>query len=77
MRLNLKGEIMTEITKCKKLVSDIIIKHLSQKEYIAEVNKIFEEVFGCPDKLEPKPNHLPEKSRKIIQQKYGLGRSET
>ena len=61
---------MTEITKCKKLVSDIIIKHLSQKEYIAEVNKIFEEVFGCPDKLEPKPNHLPEKSRKIIQQKY-------
>ena len=67
---------MTEITRCKNLVSDIIIKDLSQKEYVAEVNKIFEKIFGCPDKLEPKSNYLPEESRKLIQQKYGLGRSE-
>ena len=32
----------------------------------------------CPDKLEPtiKPNHLPPKALKKIQEKYGINRSE-
>ncbi len=34
------------------------------------------ELLDCPNKLEPKTDHLPEKARKTIQEKYGLGRSE-
>ena len=32
----------------------------------------------CPDKLEPtiKPNHLPPKALKKIQEKYGIDKSE-
>jgi len=77
VRLNFRGEAMIEIIKFKRLVSDITIKNFSQKEYVKEVDKLFNEVFECPDKLEPKPNHLPEKARRVIQQKYGLGRSES
>jgi len=68
---------LNDITQFKKLVSEINIEYYNQTEYTKEVDKIFKEIFTCPNKLEPKPNHLPEKSRKIIQQKYGLGRSET
>tara|TARA_R110002020_G_scaffold94362_1_gene227158 strand:- start:5183 stop:5422 length:240 start_codon:yes stop_codon:yes gene_type:complete len=35
------------------------------------------ELLDCPNKLEPSIDHLPEKARKVIQEKYGLGRSET
>tara|TARA_R110002020_G_scaffold392816_1_gene603104 strand:+ start:66 stop:314 length:249 start_codon:yes stop_codon:yes gene_type:complete len=77
----LKGEIMTDelndIAKFKKLVSEIQVEYYNQAEYTKEVDTIFKEIFTCPDKLEPKSHHLPEKARKIIQQKYGLGRSET
>ena len=68
---------LNDIKKFKKLVSEINIEYYNQAEYIQVVDAIFKEIFTCPDKLEPKPNHLPEKARKIIQQKYGLGRSET
>ena len=68
---------LDDIKKFKELVSQINIEYYNHAEYIKEVDKIFKKLFTCPDKLEPKPNHLPEKSRKIIQQKYSLGRSET
>ena len=68
---------LNDIKKFKELVSQIKVEYYNQAEYKKEVDTIFKEIFTCPDKLEPKPNHLPEKARKIIQQKYGLGRSET
>lgn len=68
---------LNDIAKFKKLVSEIQVEYYNQAEYTKEVDTIFKEIFTCPDKLEPKSHHLPEKARKIIQQKYGLGRSET
>ena len=68
---------LNDIKKFKELVSQIKVEYYNQAEYKKEVDNIFKEIFTCPDNLEPKSHHLPEKARKIIQQKYGLGRSET
>ena len=68
---------VNDIKKFKELVSQIEIEYYNQAEYKKEVDNIFKEIFACPDKLEPKPNHLPEKALKVIQEKYGLGRSES
>ena len=69
------------ILKCKQAILGLRIKHLNQTHYEELVERLFAEIFKskdtpCPDKIEPQANHLPEKSIKILQQRYGLGRSE-
>ena len=58
---------------------DIIFKDIFQ-DYLKESGKItgLHAENQCPDKLEPaiKPNHLPPKALKKIQEKYGINRSE-
>jgi hypothetical protein len=52
------------------------------EEYVKDTGKIkgIHANNNCPDKLEPtlefQPEHLPPKSVKKIQERYGLGRSE-
>ena len=69
------------ILKCKRSILGLRIKHLTQTHYEELVERIFFEICKpenthCPDKLEPPSDHLPKESTKILQQKYGLGRSE-
>lgn len=69
------------ILKCKQAILGLRIKHLTQTRYEEMINRIFFEIckkenISCPDKLEPQVDHLPKESIKVIQQKYGLGRSE-
>ena len=69
------------IHKCKQSILGLRIKHLTQTHYEELVERIFSEIckpknIGCPEKLEPQSEHLPKESIKILQQKYGLGRSE-
>ena len=73
-------KLTQDILKCQEVVGDIHIKHYDQDEYREIVTLIFKDIFKeyfeCPDKLEPQEKYLPEKSRKAIRAKYGLGRSE-
>ena len=69
------------ILKCKQAILGLRIKHLTQTHYEELVERIFSEICKpkntqCPDKLEPQSEHLPKESIKILQQRYGLGRSE-
>lgn len=74
--------LQEEILKCKALISQLIITNYSQKQYEEKVYEIFDTVFvnyfdtKCPDKIEPQTTYLPEKARKVLNAKYGLGRSE-
>ena len=69
------------ILKCKQAILGLRIKHLNQTHNEELVERIFSEIckpknIGCPEKLEPQSEHLPTESIKILQQRYGLGRSE-
>ena len=53
-----------------------MIQHYDKDSYKEMVNKIFKELFKdyfeCPDKLEPKSEHLPEESLKKIRNTLGI-----
>ena len=80
----MSNTLQEDILKCKEKLLAISIKHYDQKMYVDAVTNIFKTIFAipdkksnCPEKLEPRFEHLPESSRKIIQEKYGLNRSDT
>ena len=77
--------LQEEIIKCKKLISNISINHVTQDEYEQLVYDTFDKVFvnyfdtTCPDKIEP--SYLPQSAVDVLKQKhrkpkYGLGKSE-
>lgn len=72
--------LQEEIIKCKELISNISIKHISQSEYEQLVYDTFDKVFvnyfatTCPDKIEP--SYLPKNAVDVLRRKHAKNQSK-
>lgn len=70
------AKLQQDILRCQEVIGELMIKHYDTNSYKEMVDRIFKELFKdyfeCPDKIEPKSKHLPEKSLKKIRNKFGI-----
>jgi hypothetical protein len=75
----MSNSLQNDILKCKQKILNIVIDQYDQHKYANTVTQIFENIFThhfiqskCPNKLEPKPDHLPKEGLDRIRRAKGL-----
>ena len=78
-REQMSNLLQDDILKCKQRILNIIIGQYDQKKYADKVIQIFDSIFThhfiqstCPNKLEPKSDHLPKEGIDRIKRAKGL-----